>query len=114
MFPKMANRMFTPCHILKCEYVNKLGKITKTYTELEETVFIAFSDFQGTEVKKDDVYSVLETATICSPFIPDLTSGDCIKLLENEKVYQIINSPENWNMQNAFLLFKVERLQGGV
>ena len=114
MFPKMVNRMHTPCHILKCEYVNNLGKISKTYTEIEKVVFIAFSDFQGTESQKDNVFSILETATICSPFIPDLKNGDCIKLLESGKVYEIKNSPENWNMQNAFLMFKVERLQGGV
>ena len=54
-----------------------------------------------------------ETATICAPYIPDLSSGDRIKLLDNEKEYEIINAPENWNMQNVFLVFKVQRVEGG-
>lgn len=114
MFPKMASRMFTPCHILKCEYEDKLGKITKKYVEQNQDIFIAFSDFQGTETNSNDTIIIKETASICMPFIPDLKNGDCIKLLENGKVYEILNSPENWNMQNAFLLFKVERKQGGI
>lgn len=114
LFPTMASRMFTPCQILKCEYLNNKGKVTKIYTERAETVFIAFSNFQGTEKNIDGVYSIENTASICSPFIPDLENGDCIKLLDNNKVYEIINSPENWNMQNLYLLFKVRQLERGV
>lgn len=113
-FPVMASRMFTPCHVLKCEYVNNKGQTKKKYTENETIFYIAFSDFQGTEVKNNDVFVIEKTASICSPFIPNLDTGDCIKLLDTGLVYEIINSPENWNMQNLFLLFKVKRLEGGV
>jgi hypothetical protein len=110
----MAGRMFTPCHILKCETLNNKGTIKKMFVEQDDTFFIAFSNFQGTETTKNDVYTVLETAVICSPFIPDLSNADKIKLLDTGAEYEIISPLENWNMQNLFLLFKVQRVKGGV
>lgn len=114
MFPTLASRMYTPCHILKCETMNNKGQVIKTFSERAETVFIAFSNFQGTEKNIDGVLSIENTASVCSPFIPDLENGDAIKLLDSGKVYEIINSPENWNMQNLYLLFKVRAVESGV
>ena len=113
LYPAMSSRMFTPCHVLKCEYLNIKGQRQKEFIENDETIFIAFSDFQGTEQNIDGAFFIQETATICAPYIPGLSSGDRIKLLDNEKEYEIINAPENWNMQNVFLVFKVQRVEGG-
>lgn len=113
-YPNMASRMYTPAHVLKCEYVSNKGQNRKQYKENEETVFIAFSNFQGTENVTDGVITTIETATICAPFIPDLTNSDRIKLLDDNSEWEIINAPENWNMQNTHLVFKVQRYKSGV
>ena len=44
LYPAMSSRMFTPCHVLKCEYLNIKGQRQKEFIENDETIFIAFSD----------------------------------------------------------------------
>lgn len=114
LFPSMASRMFTPVKVLTCETVNNKGQVKKSYKESEETFFIAFSNFQGTEVQKDGVLTILETAVVCSPYDSKLKATDAIKLVDTGAIYEIISPPENWNMQNLFSIYKVQRLKGGV
>ena len=114
LYPTMVRRMFTPCKVLKCEYQNNKGQMKKTFIESDKVFFIAFSNFQGTENIKDGVISIMETASVCMHFNSEIKASDRIKLLEDNSEWDIINSPENWNMQNAFLLFKVLRVKGGV
>lgn len=112
-FPAMASRMFTPAKILFCEVVNNKGFTEKNFMEDENIFFIAFSNFQGTEKIIDDVLFVEDTAKICMPFVENFSSANRIKLLDENSEWEILGTPENWNMQNLFLLFKVRRIKGG-
>ena len=114
LYPTMVSRMFTPCKVLKCEYQNNKGQMKKTFTGSDKTFFIALSKFRGAEKIEDGIMSIMETASVCMHFNSEVKASDRIKLLEDNTEWEIINSPENWNMQNAFLLFKVLRVKGGV
>lgn len=113
MYPNMASRMYTPARVLKCETVNKKGMVSKVYTPEDTGRFIAFSNFQGTEKIIDGVLVVENTAVICSPYIKGLQVSDRIRLEDSGSEWDIITPPENWNMQNLFLIFKVRRVESG-
>ena len=44
---------------------------------------------------------------------PEIKSGDRIKLLESGAVYDIIGQPENIELRNQEMSFKVNRIKGG-
>ena len=58
------------------------------------------------------VYSVIDTASVTTWYRPDITAN-CRILREDGAIYEIINEPENIEMQNTFLQFKVRRVKGG-
>ena len=78
-------------------------------------IFGSFKSYGGTERTVDGIYSIEDTADVETWFRPDITS-DCFIALANNPtaIYRIINEPENINMRNQYLKFKVQRFKGGV
>lgn len=73
----------------------------------------SFKTYGGTEVEKNGVYSVLDTANIETWYRPDI-QGECrVVLVQTGAVYEVIGEPENVNMRNQYLKFKVQRVKGG-
>lgn len=62
---------------------------------------------------ENDLYSVVDTATIETWFRPDITSECEIYVMANGKTYQVEGSPENIQMRNQFLRIKVRCIGGG-
>ena len=90
------------------------GVTKKVYNEEEGVqIFCSWKTFGGTEVTKDGVYSVLDTATVETWYRPDLKADCRIKDLETESVYEIIGKPEDINRRHQFLKFKVQAVEGG-
>jgi hypothetical protein len=46
-------------------------------------------------------------------FRPDIQSNCRIGVPQTGAVYEILGEPENINMQNQYLKFKVQRVKGG-
>ena len=44
---------------------------------------------------------------------PDVTAKCRIKVMQTGDVYEIIGKPENINMRNQYLKFKVQAVEGG-
>ena len=103
----------TAMMILKPIYVNAKGVTSKTYGETGDTINGSFKTYGGTETTENDVYSVLNTAWIETWYRPDITSDCRIKILSTGQIFEIIGKPENINMRNQFMKFKVECLEGG-
>jgi len=76
-------------------------------------IFASFKTYGGTDTVVDGVYSVVDTGNVETWFRPDITSDCVIVLAATEAKYQIVGEPENINMRNQFLTFKVERYKGG-
>ena len=102
------------------------GVLKKTYPTIKEALskmdpqgkpinlfFGTFKTYGGTERDVNGVYSIEDTANIETWFRPDI-KGDCRIALETGEIYDIIGEPENINMRNQFLKFKVRRVKGGV
>lgn len=92
------------------------GVPVKTYPEPtnDSLIFGSFRSFGGTESQSNGVLTVSDTANIESWYRPDITA-DCRIALANDPsmIYEIIGTPENINMRNQFIKFKVQRVGGG-
>lgn len=92
------------------------GVLTKVYPKPTEgeLFYCSFKTFGGTETNKDGVISVVDTANIETWYRPDIKS-DCRICLAQEptKLYEILGTPENINMRNQHLKFKVQAISGG-
>lgn len=97
--------------VARSERVN--GVIVKTYDPDGVVRFCNFSTYGGTEQNVNGVYSVEDTAEVVTWFEPDITSADRIRLLESGTDYEIIGEPENIELRQQEMQFKVRRVRGG-
>lgn len=78
--------------------------------------FGSFKTYGGTEVKEkivNGIYVIEDTASIETWYRPDITSNCRIARANDGAIFDIMNEPENINMRNQFLKFKVRRVKGG-
>lgn len=118
--PQLDNTI--PLVLLKPQINNSYGVNKKTYPTIEEALndetyqalfFGNFKTYGGTEREVNGVYSIEDTANIETWFRPDITSDCRIAVANGGAIYEIIGEPENVNMRNQFLKFKVKRVKGG-
>ena len=72
-----------------------------------------FKTFGGTERDVNGVYSVEDTASVETYFRPDIKSECRVCVLSTGAVYDIIGEPENIELRNQYMKFKVRRVKGG-
>ena len=70
------------------------------------------TEIKGTESRNSGIYEILDTAQIVTWFDPNITK-ECFIRLEDGREYEIISVPENLNMMNQFMMFKVKRKLNG-
>lgn len=88
------------------------GVVKKVYPESGELFYCSFRTFGGTEKFNNDVLTIEDTATVETWYRPDIRSDCMIKNVDG-KSYEIIGTPENINMRNQILRFKVRAVSGG-
>jgi head-tail adaptor len=91
----------------------RYGVSTKVWQDTRLVIRANFKSYGGTERIVNDVLTVEDTAQIVCWFHPDI-KGDCrlVRLTDNA-VFEILGEPENIEMRNQFLKFKVRRVKGG-
>jgi SPP1 family predicted phage head-tail adaptor len=92
-------------------YETVKGISKKTYTKDEEPFNCGFRSFGGTETVVNGVTVVEDTAVIETWYDPRIKSG--CKVLIEELEYEIMGTPENINMRNQYMRFKVRAIKGG-
>lgn len=92
------------------------GVPTKTLPDLDKgfQIHCSFKSYGGTETNVDGLISIDDTAEVQTWYRPDITSDCVVVNPQNNARYEIMNEPENIEMRNQFLLFKVKRVKGGV
>ncbi|MDY5929300.1 MAG: hypothetical protein SPJ27_04605 [Candidatus Onthovivens sp.] len=102
----------TPFKILslKKEFIS--GVNTQIYVEEDVIYFATIKSFGGTEKVINNVYVVEDTIVVETYFIITLKNKDRIKLLDDNSVYELINTPENINRQSQYMQFKAVRVHG--
>lgn len=100
-----------PMELLIPTYTTVSGVSKKTLPESGVVFYGSFKTYGGTERDNNGVYAIVDTANVETWYNPDIKS-DCAVKLENGRIYDIINEPENIEMRNQFLRFKVRRAKG--
>lgn len=105
----------TPIYLLIPIYETVKGVPKTIYPEPTDDmiIFSSFKTYGGTESIVNDVYSVIDTANIETWYRPDIKSDCRIMRASDRSVYEIIGEPENIDMRNQYLKFKVRRVKGG-
>ena len=116
MYRPQAN-FNVPMKLLIPEWRTISGVDKKVYPNVEdvtdELIFFGnFKTFGGTEKVVNEVYSIEDTAVIETWYRPEIRAECRIALLNTNDVYEILGSPENIEMRNQFLKFKVKRIRG--
>ena len=106
-----------PMKLLIPQWTTVNGARKKTYPTPEQTsddlmFFGSFRTFGGTEVVSNNVYTLENTATIETWFRPDITADCRVILLQTGEIYELLGTPENSEMRNQFLNFKVKKVGG--
>lgn len=103
----------TAIMILKPTYTNSHGVVKKTFSNTGDIVNCNFKTYGGTETTNNDLLTVLDTATIETWYTPEITSDCRIKVLQTNKIYEVLGEIENIDMRNQFARFKVRAVFGG-
>lgn len=118
--PQLDNQI--PMVLLVPTWTNVSGVNKPTYPTIEAALadqqhqylfFGSFKTYGGTERDVNGVYSIIDTANIETWYRPDITSECRVARANDGAIFEIINEPENINMRNQFLKFKVRRVKGG-
>lgn len=109
-----------PMVLLTPSYDTVSGVSKKTFPTMEtalqdeDNIFYGnFKSYGGTERDVNGVFSIEDTASVETWFRPDITSDCRLARAVDGAVYEILNEPENINMMNQFLVFRVRRIKGG-
>lgn len=110
--PASAAQMTTPMQLQIPTTETVLGVAKKTYKD-GDVIMCNFKTFGGTEAVSNDVLSVIDTAQITCWFRPDIKGNCRLKRLSDGAVFEILGEPENLEMRNQILYFKIRRVKGG-
>ena len=105
-----------PMYLLTPTTKTVKGVAVKTFPEPTqgELIYCSFKTYGGTESQKDGLYTVIDTANVETWYRPDIKAGCRLCFAENtSELYDIIGKPENINMRNQFIKFKVQSVNGG-
>lgn len=96
-------------------YTEDYAVPTKTYPDIENGILFygSFKTYGGTERNVNGLYSVENTAVIETWYRPDINSNCRIAVPLTGEVYEILGEPENINLRNQYLKFKVLQIKGG-
>ncbi len=109
---KIKDRMTTPILIIQTEPVKNAGRVVYKETENIEQAWCVWKGYGGTEKQVGAGQTTLtdyeDTATIQMRYTPFLTQNSHIKNQLTGLTYRIISIPDNINMVNQYLVFKVK------
>ena len=103
----------TAIELLIPTYSMVKGQKVKTYPAKGIRLNCSFKTYGGTETEVNGVLSVIDTANVETWYRPDIQTQCRIKVLQTGGIYEIMNTPENIDLRNQFVKFKVQAVKGG-
>lgn len=111
--PTEASQMTTAMLLQLPTDTVKYGVSTRTWVTADGAVMCNFKTYGGTEKVSNDILSVEDTAQIVCWYRPDIKSDCRLIRASDGAAFEILGEPENIEMRNQFLKFKVRRIKGG-
>ena len=100
----VAMRLLNPTY----STVKGVKKTTYPEPKTAPLIFGSFRTFGGSDSTENGVYTVVDTATIETWYRPDIKSDSRIYVVDTERSYEIIGSPEDIEMRHQYYVFRVE------
>lgn len=100
--------------LLVPSYSKVQGVAGKTFSEPEDSAlfFGSFRTFGGSESMRNELYTIIDTATIDTWYNP-LIKADCrIYICDTAQTYEIISEPEDISLRHQYMQFKVRKVGG--
>lgn len=90
------------------------GVPKETWPDPEEgfLFFGSFRTFGGTESTVNDLYTVVDTATIDTWYDPQFKARCRIYLCDSGETYELMATPENINRRNQLIQLRVRKIGG--
>lgn len=111
--PIEAAQMTTATRLQTPTGSKTLGVNKNTYADVSGVVMVNWKSYGGTETTSNGMLVVEDTAQVVCWYRPDIRANCRLVRLSDGAVYEIIAEPENIEMRNQFLKFKVRRVKGG-
>lgn len=112
--PKEAAAMTTAVKLQKRVTTKVSGAPEISYVDADDPILsCSFKTYGGTESVNNGLLTIINTANIVTWYRPDITAACRIILLQDNSVWEIIGEPENIEMRNQILQFKVKKVTGG-
>lgn len=102
----------TPIELLIPTYTTQKGVKVKVFPDIGIRINCSFKTYTGTETTVNDVLTVVDTAVVETWYRPDIRPDCRIKVLSTGDVYEVFGKPENIDMRNQFIKFRVRGLEG--
>ncbi|MCQ2399832.1 MAG: head-tail adaptor protein [Clostridia bacterium] len=111
--PKTAFNV--PFYILQPTTTKVNGVVKKTYPTptASDLCYGSFKSYGGTEITVNGLLVVEDTAEVETWYKPEIKANCLLVLANSNASYEIISEPENINLSNQFVKFKVRRTKGG-
>lgn len=100
-----------PFFLMVPSIVTVKGVKKKVYSKNETPFYCSFRTFGGTERTVNDAIVIEDTGTVETWYDPSI-KADC-QIEINSQAYEILGTPENINMRNQYMVFKVKAIKGG-
>lgn len=111
--PTESRDMKTPFMLINVTGYETIKGVSqpKSFEEVR-VIYCNFKTYGGTEKDVNGRYSIIDTAEIVTRYAPDIKSDSKLKRMSDGAVFEIMNEPENLDMKNFLLKFKVQRIKG--
>lgn len=99
----------TPCRILTPTNEKINGCVVKSYKE-GDVFFASIKSYGGTDTTINNVFVIQDTLSVESFYRQEIKSNCKLKLLDDDSLWEIINTPEMIDREKKIILFKVKRI----
>lgn len=111
--PSEAAQMSTAMRLQTPVTTSEYGVSENTWEDVKGVIMANFKTYGGTEKIDNNILSIEDTANIVCWYRPDIKSNCRLIRLSDGAAFEILGEPENIEMRNQFLKFKVRRVKGG-
>lgn len=99
--------------LIPTTYTTVKGVPVKTFPQQGIQINCNWKTYGGTETNTNDLFTVIDTAIVETWYRPDIKADCRLKVLATGDTYEVMGKPENINMRNQYLKFKVQAVEGG-
>lgn len=111
--PAESAQMTTPLRLQVPVTSVSYGVKEKLWQDVDGVVNANFKTYGGSEIVSNGVLTVEDTAQVVCWYRPDIKSDCRLVRLTDGETFEVLGEPENIEMRNQFLKFKVRRVRGG-